>query len=130
MIKPGMGEETPKTIAMEVVQELKLHLVGILTIQPDEATMKKFYKEHAEKPFYDELVKYTSSGPCYVYFITGENCLPKIRTKLGSTNPEEAAEGTWRKRFGKSITENVAHASATSDDYNNETSTLTDFLIK
>ena len=129
MIKPGMGETIPKNIAMDCVEELKLNLTAILTIQPSIEMMREFYKIHQGKPFFEELVRYMSSGPCYIYYLKGANCINTVRSKLGSTNPEESADSTWRKQYGKSITENVAHASDSPEAYDHETKVLVDYIV-
>ena len=75
------------------------------------ADAQKFYEVHAERPFYGELVDFMSSGPIVAAVLEGENAVDSFRTLIGATNPSEAAEGTIRKMFAKSIGENAVHGS-------------------
>ncbi|MFC6268822.1 nucleoside-diphosphate kinase [Frigoriflavimonas asaccharolytica] len=75
------------------------------------ADAQKFYEVHAERPFYGELVDFMSSGPIVAAVLEGENAVESFRSLIGATNPAEAAEGTIRKMFAKSIGENAVHGS-------------------
>ena len=70
-----------------------------------------FYAVHHGKPFYERLVAFMSSGPCFVNVLEGEDAIARNRTLMGATNPEEAAEGTLRKRFAESMSRNAVHGS-------------------
>ena len=71
----------------------------------------QFYAVHAERPFYGELVEFMSSGPIVAAILEKDNAVADFRTTIGATNPAEAAEGTIRKKFAKSIGENAVHGS-------------------
>lgn len=71
----------------------------------------EFYAVHSERPFYNDLVAFMTSGPVMVQALQGENAIAKHRDVMGATNPAEAAEGTVRKRFAASIDENACHGS-------------------
>ena len=71
----------------------------------------EFYAVHKERPFYNDLVSFMTSGPVIVQVLEGENAIAKHREVMGATNPAEAAEGTVRKRFAASIDENACHGS-------------------
>ncbi|MBN1560658.1 nucleoside-diphosphate kinase, partial [candidate division KSB1 bacterium] len=71
----------------------------------------QFYAVHKEKPFYPELVKYMTSGPIYVLALEAEDAIRRWRDLMGATNPADAAEGTIRKLFGKSLSYNASHGS-------------------
>ena len=75
----------------------------------DEA--KKFYEIHSGRPFYGELVEFMSRGPIVAAVLEKENAVEDFRTLIGATNPAEAAEGTIRKKYAKSIGENAVHGS-------------------
>jgi len=64
---------------------------------------EKFYEVHKERPFYGELTEYMSSGPIVAMVLEKENCVADFRNFIGATNPQEAAEGTIRRDFGKSV---------------------------
>ncbi|RYD80109.1 MAG: nucleoside-diphosphate kinase [Sphingobacteriales bacterium] len=70
-----------------------------------------FYAVHKERPFYGELVDYMISGPVVPCVLEGENAVAAFRKLIGATNPEQAEEGTVRKRFGKSLQSNAIHGS-------------------
>ena len=70
-----------------------------------------FYDIHRDKPFFPNLVEFMTSGPVIVQVLEGENAVNKNREIMGATNPADAAIGTIRKDFAKSIDENAAHGS-------------------
>jgi nucleoside-diphosphate kinase len=70
-----------------------------------------FYIEHKERPFFGELVDFMTSGPVMLMSLEGENAVMKNREIMGATNPAEAADGTIRKLYAKSIGENSVHGS-------------------
>ena len=70
-----------------------------------------FYKEHAHKPFFNELVEFITSGEVVVQILEGEDAIKSYRSIMGSTNPEEAQEGTLRKLFAESLSKNAVHGS-------------------
>jgi nucleoside-diphosphate kinase len=70
-----------------------------------------FYAVHRERPFFNDLVRYMSSGPVLVLAVEGENSVGRLRDLMGATDPKKAAEGTIRKRFAASIEKNVIHGS-------------------
>ena len=72
---------------------------------------EQFYKVHESKPFYNDLCSYLSSGPIIVIALQKENVVLDNRKLMGSTNPEEAEEGTLRKKYGISIDKNSVHGS-------------------
>lgn len=71
----------------------------------------KFYEVHKERPFYGELVDFMSSGPIVAAILEKDNAVADFRTLIGATNPAEAAEGTIRKLYAKSMGENAVHGS-------------------
>ena len=70
-----------------------------------------FYEVHKERPFFDSLVNYMTSGPVQVQVLEGEDAVIKYRKIMGATNPDEAEEGTIRKQYGESIEANSVHGS-------------------
>ena len=75
-----------------------------------------FYSIHKERPFFNDLIEYMTSGPIVAAILEKENAVNDFRTLIGSTNPEEAAEGTIRKLFAKSISENAIHGSDSNEN--------------
>ena len=70
-----------------------------------------FYEVHKERPFFDSLVNYMTSGPVQVQVLEGEDAVIKYRKIMGATNPDEAEEGTIRKQYAESIEANSVHGS-------------------
>ena len=70
-----------------------------------------FYEVHKERPFFNSLVEYMTSGPVQVQVLEGENAVAKYRKIMGATNPAEAEEGTIRKLYAESIEANSVHGS-------------------
>ena len=77
----------------------------------DRGTAEEHYGEHTEKPFFDELVGFITSGPVVLGKVTGESAIFVWRTLMGPTNPVDAPPGTIRGDFATVITENVVHGS-------------------
>ena len=72
---------------------------------------KEFYSIHSDKPFYNELCNFMTSGPIIVQMLEGENAIELYRKVMGATNPDDAEENTIRKKFATSILENAVHGS-------------------
>ena len=78
---------------------------------------EEFYSSHKEKPFFNELVSFISSGPVVACILNGNNAVNTIRLLIGSTKSFEAAPGTIRGDFGLGITDNIIHASDSSESF-------------
>ena len=72
---------------------------------------EKFYEVHKERPFFNDLVSFMTSGPVVVQVLEGDDAVPRYRAVMGATNPAEADEGTIRKQFAESIEANSVHGS-------------------
>ena len=94
-----------------IFEENGLRIVAQKRIWMSRAQAKEFYKVHAHRPFYSELVDFMVSGPVVVQVLEGENAVAKNRELMGATNPANAAEGTIRKLFAESIEANSVHGS-------------------
>ena len=88
-----------------------LEIVAARMMHLSEEQAQGFYAVHKERPFFDDLVSYMTSGPVVVQVLQGEDAIAKNREIMGATNPAEAAPGTIRKDFAASIEENVVHGS-------------------
>ncbi|MDR1783265.1 MAG: nucleoside-diphosphate kinase [Dysgonamonadaceae bacterium] len=75
------------------------------------ADARRFYAEHEGKGFFDELVEFMTSGPIVAAVLKKENAVEDFRKLIGSTNPENAAEGTIRKKYAESMSRNAVHGS-------------------
>ncbi len=88
-----------------------LRIVAQKRKQLSVAEAKAFYAVHAERPFYNDLVAFMTSGPVVLQVLEGEAAVQKNREVMGATNPSEAADGTIRKEFAESIEANSVHGS-------------------
>ena len=79
-----------------------------------------FYAEHQGKPFFEDLIKFMTSGPCLLQVLEGENAINLNRELMGATNPQEAREGTIRRDFAESIDANAVHGSDSPDSAKRE----------
>ena len=83
---------------------------------------QQFYDVHKDKPFYDELTQFMSSGACIVLALKKENAVSEWRKTIGATNPKEADEGTIRNLYASSVGENAVHGSDSDDNASKEIS--------
>ncbi len=88
-----------------------LKIAAMKMIHMSKREAEGFYAVHRERPFFDSLTDFMSSGPAVVMVLCGENAISKNRELMGATNPDEAAEGTLRKRFATNIEQNAVHGS-------------------
>ena len=97
-------------------EEAGLKPVAMKMAQLTQAEAEGFYAVHRERPFFASLVKYMTSGPVILQVLEGENAVARNREVMGATNPANAAEGTIRKLFAKSIEANSVHGSDSADN--------------
>ena len=111
IIKPDATARNLTGAINKVIEEGGLRIVAQRRIHMTQAQAERFYSVHSERPFFGELVEFMTSAPVVVQVLEGENAVLRYRDVMGATNPEEAADGTIRKLFAKSIGENSAHGS-------------------
>ena len=92
-------------------EENNLKIVASKMMHLSKEKAEGFYAIHKDKPFFEKLVNFMISGPVIVQVLEGENAVEKYRNIMGSTNPENAEEGTIRKEFALNIQENSVHGS-------------------
>jgi len=88
-----------------------LRIIAAKMVHLSQAQAEGFYAVHKERPFFKDLVSFMTSGPVMVSALEGDNAIAKHREIMGATNPKEAAAGTIRADFAKSIDENAVHGS-------------------
>jgi nucleoside-diphosphate kinase len=89
-----------------------LRITKLSLMEAPAATVESHYDEHREKPFFNDVVSYLTSGPIAVMAVEGPNAVRACRAMMGATNPADAAPGTIRGDFAISLEENVVHGSA------------------
>ena len=111
IIKP---DAVSKNIVGKIIsrfEENGLYLVAGKLIQLDDEMASGFYAEHEGRPFFNDLKTFMTSGPVFVQVLEGEGAILKNRELMGNTNPQEAAPGSIRADFAKSIDANAVHGS-------------------
>jgi len=116
IIKPDAVERNLDSEIKEMFKNKGFKIVKEKKIQIEKTEAEKFYKVHETKPFYNDLCSYLSSGPIVVMVLEKENAVLANRELMGATNPQEAAEGTIRKKYGISIDKNSVHGSDSTDN--------------
>tara|TARA_R110002126_G_C10490909_1_gene504505 strand:- start:21926 stop:22348 length:423 start_codon:yes stop_codon:yes gene_type:complete len=120
IIKPDATKRNLTGAINKVFEDSGLRIVAQRRIKMSEAQAQKFYGEHAERPFFGELVEFMTSEPVVVQVLEGDDAVSKHRDVMGATNPEDAADGTVRKLFALSIGENSVHGSDSLESANLE----------
>lgn len=108
----------PDAVAKSVIgkilarfEQVGLNVVATKMLHLSEEQAGGFYAEHKERPFYNDLVAFMTSGPVVVSVLEGDGAVVNNRDLMGATNPKEAAEGTIRADFAETIDENAVHGS-------------------
>ena len=111
IIKPDAVERNLENEIKEIFKNNGFSILKEKKIQIEKSEAEKFYKVHETKPFYSDLCTYLSSGPIVVMVLEKNNAVIGNRDLMGATNPENAKEGTIRKKYGISIDKNSVHGS-------------------
>lgn len=111
IIKPDAVARNLQGEIMAMIQSSGLRIVGMKMLHLTKAQAEGFYAVHKERPFFDSLTTYMSSGPCVIMCLEGDNAIQKYRDLMGATNKDNAAEGTIRKKYALDIEKNSCHGS-------------------
>ena len=111
IIKPDATRRNLTGAINSKIESSGLRIIAQKRIQMSDEQAKEFYAIHAERPFYNDLVSFMTSGPVVVQVLEGENAVLAYREVMGATNPSEAADGTIRKEFAENIEANSVHGS-------------------
>ena len=111
MLKPDSLEKGNTGAILEKINTAGFKIVAMKQTQLSKRDAETFYAVHNERPFFNDLVEYMTRGPIIAAILEKENAVEDFRTLIGATNPEEAADGTIRKLFATSISENAVHGS-------------------
>jgi len=111
LIKPDAVERNLIGKIIQVFEENGLVIEKLNKIHVDMNFAKKFYAVHSDKPFFNDLCSYISSGPLVAMVLKGDNAVQKNRDLMGATNPKDAKPGTIRNLYAISIDKNSVHGS-------------------
>lgn len=121
MIKPRAIELGYLVPILHDIGKDGFKIVALKMTQMTKTQAQKFYLEHKDRPFYDDLVEFMSSGPILAAVLKKNNAVSDYRKLIGSTNPAEADEGTIRKKYAQSLQENAVHGSDSDESAERET---------
>ena len=111
IIKPDAVERSLENEIKEMFKKNGFKIIKEKKIQIEKTEAENFYKVHETKPFYNDLCSYLSSGPIVVMVLEKDNAVLANRDLMGATNPNDATDGTIRKKYGISIDKNSVHGS-------------------
>lgn len=98
------------------IQKAGFRVLGLKMVRLTEDSAKGFYEVHKERPFFNDLIKYMTSGPCVPIVLEKENAVEEFRKLIGATDPAKAEEGTIRKLYADNIQENIVHGSDSNEN--------------
>lgn len=111
MIKPDATSAGNTGAITKMIEDAGFRIVSMKLTQLTPERAGQFYEVHKERPFYSDLCEYMSSGSIVPMILEKDNAVEAFRTLIGATDPQQAAEGTIRKLFAKSISANAIHGS-------------------
>lgn len=116
MIKPDAMQDGHAGAILDQIIKAGFNIKALKLLQLTKDKAGEFYAVHKERPFYDELTTFMSSGKIIAAILEKENAVADFRKLIGATNPANAEEGTIRKRFARSVGENAVHGSDSDDN--------------
>ncbi len=111
MIKPDAVADGYSGAILKMIEEAGFRIVAMKMVKLTKERAGQFYAVHRERPFYESLCNYMSSGHIIAAILEKDNAVADFRTLIGATNPAEAAEGTIRKLYARSLESNAVHGS-------------------
>tara|TARA_B100000989_G_scaffold279053_1_gene241344 strand:- start:22 stop:438 length:417 start_codon:yes stop_codon:yes gene_type:complete len=120
IIKPDATKRNLTGAINKLIEENGLRIIAQKRIKLTRLQAEGFYNIHKDKPFFNDLVDYMTSEPVILQVLQGENAIVRYREVMGATNPENADEGTIRKKFAINIQENSVHGSDSLENANIE----------
>lgn len=115
IIKPDAVAKNATGQIYARLEDAGLRIIAAKMVHLDRGQAEAFYAVHKGRPFYDDLVKFMTSGPIMVQLLEGEDAIARNRDAMGATDPQQAASGTIRAEFARTIEENAVHGSDSPD---------------
>jgi nucleoside-diphosphate kinase len=116
IIKPDATRRNLTGAITKMLEEAGLRVVASKRLRMTREQAEGFYAVHRERPFFNDLVQFMTSGPVVVQVLEGEDAVARNRQVMGATNPAQAEEGTIRKTFAESIEANSVHGSDSAEN--------------
>lgn len=116
MLKPDAIEKGHTGAILKLINTAGFKIIALKLTQMTVNDAETFYAVHKERPFFKDLVTYMTRGPIVAAILEKENAVEDFRKLIGATNPADAAEGTIRKLFAVSISENAVHGSDSNEN--------------
>jgi nucleoside-diphosphate kinase len=120
IIKPDATRRNLTGAFTNMLEEAGMRVVASKRIRMSRGQAEGFYAVHKERPFYNDLCAFMTSGPVVVQVLEGEDAVKRNRDVMGATNPADAAEGTIRKSYAESIEANSVHGSDSDENAKTE----------
>tara|TARA_Y100000589_G_C27094803_1_gene605505 strand:- start:343 stop:768 length:426 start_codon:yes stop_codon:yes gene_type:complete len=120
IIKPDAVKNQHTGMIYDRILKAGFEIIGAKLVKLSKKQAEGFYEVHKDRPFYGELTDFMSSGQCMVLALNKENAVNSWRETIGSTNPDEAADGTIRKDFATNIQNNAVHGSDSDENAKKE----------
>lgn len=111
IVKPDAVARNLIGAVIQAFEQAGLKVVALRQLRLSQDQARAFYQVHRERPFYDSLTRYMSSGPIVPMILEGEDAIRKVREIMGATDPAKAAAGTLRKLYAENVERNVVHGS-------------------
>jgi len=111
ILKPDCVQKELIGKVIQKINEEGFKILGMKMVKLTHDSASGFYEIHKERPFFNDLLTYMTSGPCVPIALEKENAVADFRKLIGATNPENAEEGTIRKLYAESIEKNIVHGS-------------------
>ena len=115
LIKPGGVHRNLIGVICQRIEQRGLEITALKLMNAPRTLVEEHYSEHRERPFFNDVVNYLTSGPVVAMAIKGPNAVKAIRTMMGATNPMEADPGTIRGDYALTIDDNLTHSSSDTD---------------
>ena len=120
IIKPDATKRNLTGAINKIIEDNDIRIIAQKRIKLSKEQAEGFYDVHKDKPFFADLIEYMTSEPVVIQVLTSDNAVKKYRDVMGSTNPENANEGTIRKEYGLNIQENSVHGSDSEENAKKE----------
>jgi len=122
IVKPDAVAKGAVGGVIDMIEKADLKIVGLRMLRLGQAQAEAFYAVHQARPFFKDLVRFMTSGPCVVMAIEGENAITRYREVMGPTDSKKAPPGTIRQKYGTDIERNAVHGSDAADTARTEIS--------